>query len=215
MNIIRLSATNPHITLWYSASFARLGSCGFDIFIGVVPVGATTGAGAVGTTGAGAIGATTGAGAIGATGAGAVGATGAGAVGATGMVGVTTGVGVVTGTIVVTTGVGVVDTLGVATGVADAVELLEPPPPETTGAGLSTGIVVLVLVVVIVVDFAFRNIFIASILFLRSENTVALTGVSGVTVVALSLRIACTNERDCLLVFADCTIALASVTFCL
>jgi hypothetical protein len=110
-----------------------------------------------------------------------------------------------------------------ATGVADGVELLEddsppPPPPETigvAGAELSTGIGLLVLVVVLVVDFAFRSIFIASILFLRSENTVALTIVSGATVVALTLRIACTNERDFLFAFADSTIALASVTFCL
>ena len=214
MNIIRLSATNPHITLWYSASFARLRSCGFEILIGVVPVGATT-TGATGAGAVGAVGATT----TGATGAGVVGATTTGATGA-GAVGATTtgatGAGAVgaTGTIVVTTGAGVVDTLGVATGVADAFELLEPPPPETTGAEFRAGTVVLVGVIGVVV-FAFRMIFMVSILFLRSENTVALTRVSGVTVVALTLRIACTNERDCLLVFADRTIALASVTFCL
>ena len=189
MNIIRLSATNPHITRWYSASFARLGFCGLTILIGVVPVGVVTGAGAVGAT--------------------TTEATGAGAVGAT-----TIGAGVATGTIVVTTGAVVVDTLGVVTGVADAIELLEPPPLETTGAEFSTGTVVLVGVILVVV-FAFRMIFITSILFLRSENTVALTIVSGATVVALILRIACTNERDSLFAFADCTIALASITFCL
>ena len=178
--------------------------------IGVVPVGVTTGAGAVGatTTGAGAVGA--GATTTGAVGAVAVGATTTGAVGAT-----TTGAVGATETIVVTTGAGVVETLGdIATGVADTVELLDPPPPEIIGVEISTGTGVLVGVILVVV-FTFRNIFIASILFLRSENTVALTRVIGATVVALTLRIACTNERDFLFTFADRTIVLASVTFCL
>lgn len=95
--------------------------------------------------------------------------------------------------------------------------LVDPPPPETTGAELSitTGVGVLVVTIGVVVDFAFRSIFIASILFLRSESTIALTIVSGVIVLALTLRIACTNERDFLFAFADCTIAFASTTFCL
>jgi hypothetical protein len=191
-----------------------------EILIGVVPVGV----GIVGTTTAGvvAVGTTTGVEPVETTGvAGVVGVT---VPVATGTLGVTTGVelDVLAGTTVVTTGAGVVGTLAGATGVADGVELLEddppPPPPETigvAGAELSTGTGVLVLVVVLVVDFAFRSIFIASILFLRSESTVALTRVRGAIVVALTLRIACTNERDFLFAFADRTIALASTTFCL
>jgi hypothetical protein len=132
MNIIRLSATNPHITCWYSESLARLASCGFTILIGVVPVGVATGAGAVG----------------------------AGATGATGAVGATT-TGAVTGDdTVVVTGAGddtgadtvVVTGAGVATVVVEVVELLvdpPPPPPAYTtgavGAELSTGIGVVFL----------------------------------------------------------------------
>lgn len=195
MNIIRLSATKPHITFWYSDSFARFASCGFTILIGVVPIGVATGAGAVGTT--------------------ITGATGAGAVGA-GAVGAETG-----DDTVVVTGVDtvVVTGAGVATGIADVLELLvdpPPPPPAYTtgavGATLSTGIGVVVVVVVV---FVLRSIFVASILFLRSELTVTLAKMSGVTLVELTCRIAWTNERDFLFAFAVFTIAFASATFCL
>ena len=233
MNIIRLSATKPHITFWYSDSFARFASCGFTILIGVVPIGVATGAGAVGTTITGATGAgAVGAGAVGAetgddtvvvtgvdtvvvTGDGAVGETTTGATGA-GAVGAETG-----DDTVVVTGVDtvVVTGAGVATGIADVLELLvdpPPPPPAYTtgavGATLSTGIGVVVVVVVV---FVLRSIFVASILFLRSELTVTLAKMSGVTLVELTCRIAWTNERDFLFAFAVFTIAFASATFCL
>ena len=227
MNIIRLSATNPHITFWYSESFARFASCGFTIWIGVVPVGVATGAGAVGATTTGATGAgAVGAGAVGATtttGATGAGAVGAGAVGATTTTGATGAgaVGAETGDdTVVVTGVDtvVVTGAGVATGVADVLELLvDPPPPPpvytagAVGAELSTG----VGVVVIVVDVLLRSIFVASIFFLRSDCTVALTRVSCFAILVFTCRIACTNERDFLFAIVVFTIAFASATFCL